>query len=211
MKMRHLTCGFALGLIVAITAGTVRFQDAPPGMDAQAMAMVKSMKAAHNNPTAPSEFHKKLDHFIGDWDVTARVWMMGPDEAPLESTGTAGIKWIYGQRFTIETMEANMDMGGMKIPLDSMIITGYDNYRNQYVGTMCGAMNTELINFQGGVTPDGSTFTYYGTMHEPMLNVTGRLVRFTTTIVDEDNHTVSVYDLHAGEDYKVLEFAYRRR
>ena len=211
MKMRQLVIGFALGLMVAITAGTVRFQDAPPGMDAQAMAMVKSLKAAHANPTAPSEFHKKLDHFIGDWDVTVRMWMMGPDSAPMETAGTAEVKWIYGQRFAIETLEAQLDMGGMKIPLESMTITGYDNFRNQYVGSMCSAMSTEIINFQGGVTPDGSTFNFYGTMHEPMLNVVGRLVRFTTTIVDEDNHTVSVYDLHAGEDYKVLEFVYRRR
>ena len=211
MKMRQLVIGFTLGLFVAITAGIVSSQDAPPGMDAEAMEMVKSLKAAHANPTAPSEFHKKLDHFIGDWDVTVRMWMMGPDAAPMESTGTAEVKWIYGQRFTVETMEAELDMGGMKIPLESMSITGYDNFRNQYVGSMCSAMSTEIINFQGGVTPDGSTYNFYGTMHEPMLNVVGRLVRFTTTIVDENNHTLSVFDLHAGEDYKVLEFAYRRR
>ncbi len=140
-----------------------------------------------------------------------RLKELGPDAAPLESTGTAEVKWIYGQRFAVATLEAQQDMGDMKIPLESMTITGYDNFRNQYVGSMCSAMSTEIINFQGGVTPDGSTFNFYGTMHEPMLNVVGRLVRFTTTIVDENNHTLSVYDLHAGEDYKVLEFAYRRR
>ena len=76
---------------------------------------------------------------------------------------------------------------------------------------MFSGMTTEVINFQGGVSPDGKTFNFYGTMHEPMLNVTGRLVRFATTITDENHHTTAVYDLHAGEDYKVLEFAYERR
>ena len=52
MKIRNTLGGFALGLAAAITVGAVYTQEAPPpGMDAQAMAMVQSMKAAHDNPT----------------------------------------------------------------------------------------------------------------------------------------------------------------
>lgn len=179
----------------------------PPGMDENAMAMMQDLQTAHDNYMVPGPFHEKLEHFMGDWDVTVRVWMMGPDAAPAESKGVATVGWILGKRFAQETMSFNL----MGMQMESLQITGYDNYRNQYVGNMYGSMSTEVIPMQGGVSPDGKTFDFYGTMHEPMLNVSGRMVRFLTTIKDETTHTVSVFDLHAGPDYKVLEFEYTRK
>lgn len=213
MRTRFVLCGFVVGVGVAYAAGSAISQDAPPpGMDEQAMAMMKQLQTAHDNPTFPGPFHERLNHFIGRWDVTVRIWPMGPEAPPLESTGRATIEWMLGNRFTLERLDAELDMGGgMKIPLESVGITGYDNYRNQYVGTMCSAMSTELIDFQGAVSLDGTTFDFYGTMHEPMLNVSGRMIRFRTTIKGPDHHVTEVFDLHAGEDHKSLEFVYTRR
>ena len=215
MNLKSISCGLVLGVAATLAAGTALTQEPPPeampGMTPEAMAMVKAMKEAHANPTVPSEFHAKLASFVGEWDVTIRIWAMGPDAPPMESHGTAHTESIFGDRFTMETLSAELDMGGMKMPLDSISIIGYDNFRNLYVGSLVSAMSTEIINFQGGVSPDGSTFNFYGKMHEPMLNVTGRLVRFATTLVDEDNYVTDVYDLHAGEDYRVLQFSYERK
>ena len=202
--------------VAAVAAAYVAGAGIPVAQDpadamADAQAMVQAMEAAHAAPTAPGPFHEKLNRFIGDWDVTIRVWPMGPDAPPMESTGSSSIEWAYGDRFAIEKLDADLRMGEMVMPLDSMTITGYDNYRNQYVGTMISGMSTEMINFQGGVSPDGTTFDYYGTMHEPMLKVTGRLVRFNTVTDSNDHFVTSVYDLHAGSDYKVLEFEYVRK
>ncbi len=183
----------------------------PAGMSQEAMELVQAMKAAHENSTAPSAFHQKLEHFVGDWEVTLRMWMAGPDAPPAESVGEVHIEWILDGRFITERMQAELPMGGMKIPLDSFSVTGYDNYRNLYVGSLFGSLSTEIINTQGSVSLDGKTFTAYGRMHEPNLNVASRMVRFETKIEDEDHHVVTVYDLHAGEDYVALQFAYARK
>jgi len=220
MRIRDVAGGFAVGLALAIGAGWVTArgasgvrggQEPPPGMSPEALAMVQAMKSAHDNPGEPGAFHRKLERFIGEWDVTVRVWMMGPDLPPLESPGASKIDWVLGGRFTMETITADLNMGGMAVQMESMLVSGYDNYRNIYVGTLMGNTSTEIIPYQGGVSLDGRTFNHYGTMHEPMLNVSGRMIRFETVIEDDDHHTTAVYDLHAGEDYKVLEFAYARK
>lgn len=212
MMMQLTVLGMVALAVCAFAAEMPRVQDEQPvGMSEEAMGLVQAMKSAHENPTTPGEFHTKLEHFVGDWDVTLRMWMAGPDAPPAETGGTSHVEWILDGRFISERMQAELDMGGMKVPLDSFSVTGYDNYRNVYVGSLFGSLSTEIINTQGGVSPDGRTFTAYGTMHEPNLNVAGRMVRFQTKIVDEHHHVVTVYDLHAGEDYKALEFSYSRK
>ena len=47
-------------------------------------------------------------------------------------------------------------------------------------------------------------------MDEPMLDVIGRTVKYVTRIISEDEHVFSIYDLHAGDDYKVLEITFKR-
>ena len=215
MKFKPLIGAAIVALAVAYVAGSAESQDGMPeipGMDADAMAMLNDMRQAHENPITPGPFHTRIEHFIGEWDVTiGNVYRIGPDSPPVKSTGSAKVEWILGGRFAVEHLNAELNMGGMEIPLESITTTGYDNYRNLYVGSMCSNGSTEIIPFQGTISPDGKTLTYYGTMHEPMLNVTSRMIRIVSTIIDADHHTTDVYDLHAGDDFKVLEFSYQRK
>ena len=48
-------------------------------------------------------------------------------------------------------------------------------------------------------------------MDEPMLNVIGRTVKYETKIIDENKHTMKIFDLHAGDDYLVIELIYTRK
>jgi hypothetical protein len=92
-----------------------------------------------------------------------------------------------------------------------MGLTGYDNNRNLYVGCWADTMGTQLLTMKGSMSPDGKTFTTYGEMDEPMLGVVGRMVKFQTKVVDQDNAVFSIYDLHAGDNYKVAEVTYKRQ
>lgn len=58
--------------------------------------------------------------------------------------------------------------------------------------------------------PSGKRWTFYGEMDEPMLDVQDRMVKYVVEIVDADHHVFSVYDLHAGDGYRVVEVAYTR-
>ena len=51
----------------------------------------------------------------------------------------------------------------------------------------------------------------YGEMDEPMMKVFGRYVKYVHTIVNNDKHVFSIYDLHAGDNYKVVEVVYDRK
>ncbi len=186
-------------------------QGAPQGMpDMQAM-MDKWMKSM-----TPGEQHKKLDYFVGDWDVTTKIWMGGPEAPPSETKGHATHKWVLDGRFLLEEFTGQMMMpdasGQMKpIPHKGLGMTGYDNYRNMYVASWADNMGTAILTMAGAVDPSGKVFTFYGEMDEPMLDIRGRTVKYVTTIKDKDNHTFEIFDLHAGPNYKVLQIDYRRK
>ena len=69
----------------------------------------------------------------------------------------------------------------------------------------------DSLSSRGSVDPSGKAFRSYGEMDEPMLNVIGRTVKYETRIIDKNKHTVKVYDLHAGDDYLVIDITYTRK
>jgi hypothetical protein len=97
------------------------------------------------------------------------------------------------------------------VSFEGMGLTGYDNYRNTYVGIWADNLGTQILTMRGACSPDGKVFTSYGEMDEPMLNVTGRTVKYVTRIVDENKHVFELYDLHAGDGYKVMEITHMRK
>lgn len=213
MKIHH-TLSFGIGVASAALAMTTLplGQDAaeqpqPAAVDMQ--QLMQDLKTSHDNHTMAGPFHERLGRAVGDWNVTIRV-TAAPGMPAMVSTGTARIEWALGDRWLVEHLDAELNMGGVSMPLDSISITGYDSYRNVYVGAMFSSMSTEMVSMQGALDPATGGFTVYGTMHEPMLNVAGRLVRFSTEFVDDNHFATRVYDLHAGENYQVIEFTYSR-
>jgi hypothetical protein len=37
------------------------------------------------------------------------------------------------------------------------------------------------------------------------------MVKYVTRIIDDDKHVMAMYDLHVGDDYKVMEVTYTRK
>ena len=91
-----------------------------------------------------------------------------------------------------------------------MGLTGYDNYRNMYTGSWFSNMSTNMLTMTGTRHPQTGVFTYYGEMDEPGIKVTGRTVKYVTRIIDRNTHVFEIIDLHAGDDYKVIEITYTR-
>jgi hypothetical protein len=202
----------ALLMGVLLGAGSrVLSQEKPQQVPDMQEMMRKWVKAM-----TPGENHRKLDYFIGDWDHTMKIWMAGPDAPPTETKGKSSAKWVLDGRFILGETDGEMLMpdetGKMKsIPHRGMGLTGYDNYRNMYVGTWADNMGTTILNMAGGVDPTGKIFTSYGEMDEPMLDIRGRMVKYVTTIKDKDNYIFEIFDLHAGPNYKVLQIDYKRK
>lgn len=155
---------------------------------------------------SPGDNHKKLEPFIGKWNTAVKVFMAGPGSPPMESSGVAERKWIFGGRYILEEYKGQM----MGMPHEGLGLTGYDNYRNMYVGSWVDNMGTTILTMKGMCDPGGKVFTYYGEMDEPPMKVAGRTVKYVTRIVDADTHVFEIIDLHAGDNYKVIEITYKR-
>lgn len=165
----------------------------------------------------PAEHHKLMEGSIGKWETETKMWWGGPGSEPMVTKGRAERTWILGGRFVQERMFSEMQMPDMAtgamntVPWEGMGIFGFDNYRKLYVGCWVDTMGTQMITMKGTVDPSGKVFTYYGEMDEPALGVIGRTVKYETRVMDDDHAVFSIYDLHAGADYKVVEVAYARQ
>jgi hypothetical protein len=204
---------------VAVGVGTlattqVLSQDQPTAPGGE-MPDMEEMMRKWMAVAAPSDHHKHLEHFVGTWKTTTRLWMGGPGTSPTETTGSATVKWILGGRFILEEHQGEIQLpasdGQMrKVPFQGVGLTGYDNFKNMYIGTWADNMNTHLLSMSGTRDPSGK-FTFYCEMAEPMLDVHGRMVKYVTRVISKDKHIFESYDLHAGDDYKVLEITYERQ
>ncbi len=165
-----------------------------------------AMQAEWAKIAAPGEHHKHLDYFVGKWKTTTKMWMAGPGSEPMESPGTSEMTWVLGGRFLMHEHKGTM----MGQPYEGIGMTGYDNYRNMYFSSWCSNMQTNMLTMAGTRHPHTGVFTYYGEMDEPVLKVTGRTVKYVTRIIDKDHYVFDIVDLHAGDDYMVLQISYGR-
>jgi len=192
-----------LVLGAAVTATALAGDEKPAGgMSAEQQAAM----AEWTRLAAPSDHHKYLNYFVGNWKTKTKMYMGGPGSPPMESEGTSEMKWVLDGRFVQDHHKGSM----MGQPYEGIGMTGYDNYRNLYVGSWYSNMGTNVLTMSGMRDPKTGNFTYYGEMDEPALKVIGRTVKYVTTIIDPDHHRFEIIDLHAGDDYTVIEIDYTR-
>lgn len=154
---------------------------------------------------APTENHKRLEPLVGKWDATVKMWW-DPSSEPEISKGSSEARWIMGGRFVMDEFKSEVN----GLPFEGMGMTGFDNNRNLYVGSWIDNMSTHILTTSGSCNPEGNVITLYGQQDEPMIGVYGRTVKHRLTIVDKDKHVFEIFDLHAGDDFKVLEITYTR-
>jgi len=209
MKRRSnvMTIGLIIGSVV-VGGIVVRAQMGQGGEDQPATMTPEqqAMMAEWARISTPGDAHKHLNYFVGRWKTKSKIYMGGPGSPAMESDGESNMKWVLGGRFIMDEYTGSM----MGMPYEGIGLTGYDNYRNLYVSSWCSNQGTNMLTMAGMRHPETGVFTYYGEMDEPGLNVTGRTVKYVTRIVDPDHFLFEIIDLHAGDDYKVIELSYAR-
>lgn len=206
MRLRISLCAIALVALSAVAFAQEKpatgKQESKANPDTQEM-MKKWMDAA-----TPGAHHKALEHFIGKWDLACKMWMEGPGKPPSQTKGTSEVKWILGGRYTLEEMKSEI----MNMPHLGMGITGYDNFKKQYVSLWIDNMSTAMFNTLGAFDASGKMLTSTGKMDEPMTGETDKTVKYVVQIVDKDKHIFSVYDLPGTpNEFKVVEITYTRK
>lgn len=177
---------------------------------------MKKMMQRWQEVMTPGKEHAALGMYVGDWNIQTEMWMAGPKGPSTKSKGTASFKWILGKRFIQQNFNGSMMMPTLdgkvkKINYEGFGITGYDKYKKLYVGSWCDSMGTQLLNFSGTAHPNGKTIRMFGTADEPMLSMSGRHIKYETVVINKDKFLFRIYDLPAGDDYKVIEITYTRK
>ncbi len=215
MKLRALFVGLVIvGASIALT-GRALSEDKgqQPAFTPEEM---KKMMDEWMALGKPGKHHEQLNQFVGKWNSVTKMWFGGPGSPPVETHGTAEMKWVLNGRFMMHESKGEMAMptatGEMtKTPYSGLGFLGYDNYRNVFVGSWMDGLGTAMYTYKGSADPSGKVFNYYGEMDEPGVKMIGRLVNYRTTIINNDKHIFEVFDLAVGTDYKAFEITYTRQ
>ncbi len=223
MQFRTLIVGFLLGGSVALVSSQTIFarpQDSQQGGGAHNMQQlspeeVEKMMEQWMQLMAPGHVHQLMQQFVGEFNKTTAIYMNGPNAEPVITKGTSTRRSVLGGRFILQEENSTMMVPGpdgneQPVPWNGLGMFGYDNFRNMLVGCWADSMGTQLLTMKGTVDPTGKVFTYYGEMDEPSIKVIGRTVKYVATIVDDDTQTFEIYDLAAGDNYRVVRVEYKR-
>jgi len=209
----RLTVAFALAAAAALAAPTSadekpkappageKAKAAPAGMPSQEEMMRKWQAYA-----TPGDAHKRLDAFVGTWNVKMKSWM-APGQPPEETEGTAENKWLLGNRYLEQRYEGKM----MNQPFSGIGYTGYDNFKKKYESVWMDNMGTGTMMSTGSFDKSGKMMRFTATMDDP---VTGEkaTVKESLTVVDSDTHKLEMWMTGPdGKMFKTLEGVYTRK
>lgn len=222
MNIRMLACGIIIGAAASTLITNLISQPVSAALQPDEAAGMPSpeemqeMMAEWMATMQPGPHHEVLNQFIGKWDTTTSVWWGGPGTPASVTHGESESEWVLDGRYVRETSTSEFAIpdgagGETLVPHAGLGLSGYDNIRNLYTGVWLDNMGTQMLTMKGNISPDGKTMTFYGEMDEPMLKVFGRTVKYVVEIESKDRTVFSIYDLHAGDDYKVIEVLYERK
>jgi hypothetical protein len=183
---------------LALCTATVR-ADQPP-----AMTEAQMMEAMAKYAT-PTEMHKHLEKMVGKWSTTTKMWM-DPAAPAMESKGSAEYNMGLGGRWIM--MKYTGDMMGQ--PFEGTGMTGYDNFKKQYVSSWTDNMSTAMMLSTGTANADGSEFSLAGTMDDCMTGEKNMKFREVIRIAGPNAFTLEMYNTVKGKEMKVMEIAHTR-
>jgi hypothetical protein len=190
LKSMRLAAALAVGLLVLANVGLAQ-DKAPPSPQALLKALADAGK--------PGPEHKKLDVFVGDWTITAKLWT-DPGQSPAVATGTAHREWIMGGRFVQET--SKFEAGGKTF--EGMGVLGYDAGQKKFTAVkVCGLCGNIAHNFAVA----NSAGTRFECSSEECCPITGQIVKGRTEVLVEGNDriVVSHFNTINGKEIKTRE------
>ena len=191
LKSLGLAAALALGLLVLANVSRAQDAKAPPSPQALLKALAEAGK--------PGPEHKKLEPFVGDWTVTAKLWT-DPSQPPAVATGTAHREWIMGGRFIQETLK--FEAGGKTF--EGMGLLGYDSGQKKFSAVrVCGLCG----NIAHNLAATNSAGTRFECSSEECCPITGQKFQSRTEVLVESNDRIVVngYATINGKELKVKE------
>lgn len=193
LKVWLATCAIVLSSLAAVA----QEQKMSPEQKAAMEAMVKA--------ATPGEAHKKLSSMAGTWNTKVTMWMQ-PGAPPQVSTGTSTNKWVLGGRWMQETFDGTF----MGKPFHGVGYTGYDNVKEQYVGTWMDTASTAVMTSMGKAEDD-KTYSFTSTIDDPLTKKPMDM-KTKVTVTDKNHHTMEMWGpAPDGTQFKMMEITYTRK
>jgi len=202
MKTKVITTSLLALALLAWSVAPALAQDAET-MDPEMAAMMAKWDAVKT----PGAQHKMLAEMVGKWDATSQFWM-DPSQPPSEIKGVSEFKMILGGRYLVHELTAEW----MGQPMHGMGITGYDNFRQEFVDLWMDDMGTGMYMSRGQANDKGDIITYKGTMDDPMTDQKDIPTRSVSTRVDKDTHKLEMFAIGPdGTEFKTMEVNFKRQ
>ncbi len=207
MRIQQLACGFVMGIATALFTGLVLSQEYEVDKE--------NAHRRWEKYNTPSESHKKLKGYVGEWDVVMKLWMDGGGE-PMISHGEMDCELIFGGRFIKTDVRATTmieyDGKVIPVPFEGLGITGYDTLRKKYVAVWIDNFTNSISICEGQHDKSGKVFTFFGKQDDWMDGVFDKPYKIVDRWVTDDKCISEMYDLTASSgDGKFLELVATRK
>lgn len=194
----------------ALKKGQDVMQQAEQAMQTGAMPSMSpeqqaEMEAWQKAGTPGTQQQRLIDGAVGTWSAKTSMWM-DPDAEPMVSTGTSVNTAVLGGRYV------RMDYTGQMMgeEFQGVGYIGYDNVKGKYFASWIDSMSTGMYVANGEYDPDTRTYTYHGTMPNPLDPGTKVDIRQTLHMIDADHHTMEWFEVHDGSERKTMQIEYSR-
>ena len=157
-------------------------------------------------PAPPGTEHKRLEPFSGNFRAEVKMWM-GPGD-PMVSTGVMVNTMDLDGRFLRHEYKGDPNPGPFP-NFEGRGFWGYNDVAGKYEGVWVDSASNLMQVETGNVDADGKVWTMEGAMTCPQ---TGRSLtkRSVITLHDNDHHTMEMFFVRDGEDFKGMEINYER-
>ena len=176
-------------------------ESSQPPMSKEQKAMMEAMQRMGE---VRSE-HKQLDYFVGDWRATTTTWM-DPKATPEKAEGKSHTESLYGGRY-IEMRYQGAFQGQ---PFTGEGFFGFDNLKGKFFNTWIDSMSTGYWLAWGDYDAASKTYTFHGTMDDPMKPGAKYAVRERVHIVDPGHYSFEWYETHAGKEARTFQIDYSK-
>jgi hypothetical protein len=180
-----------------------------PGAQEQEMSQEEQkMMETWQKYANPGEKHKHLEYFVGEWESVYKAWFK-PGTDPMILHQEIHVEKILEGRYVkahIRFKEKLMDT-----PAVGIVITGYNNYKKEFIAISIDNMSTNVYITAGTLDKAGKVRTETGTFDD-IFSGGKYKVKAVTTLLSKDKYSYESYRIDSkGSEFKTMEIIYTRK
>lgn len=146
--------------------------------------------------STPSEIHKMLAQYDGEWKEEITFWM-DPKAPAQKMQATCINKMILGDRY-----QESKHVGEFEgMPFEGIGMLAYDNVTKKFTSTWIDNMGTGMLCMTGAWDDATKSVVLTGTMTDPMAGKPVK-VREVFTVLDANTQELTQYTEKDGKEFK---------